>query len=118
MFYLSPSCAVWMPQAMSIRGNSTLGEIGYELCVSMPEFLSESWILDQCGRIGQVVQRVLTLYDTGGRAGLQVYWDKQRGGCVVAFRTRNADILKLVTVALDEHGYPIEVIRSETIQVR
>jgi hypothetical protein len=35
---------------------------------------------------------------------------------LVAFRTRNADILKLVTVALNEHGYPIEDIRSETIQ--
>jgi len=116
VFYLSPSCAVWMPQAMSIRGNSTLGEIGYELCISMPEFLSETWILDQCNRINQVAQRVLALYDAGNRGALQVYWSKQREGCLVAFRTRNADILKLVTVALNEHGYPIEDIRSETIQ--
>lgn len=103
---------------MSVQGNGTFGEIGHELCISMPEFLSESWILDQCGRISQVVQRVLALYDAGSRAGLQVYWDRPRGGCIVAFRTRNADILKLVTVALNEHGYPIEDIRSETIQVR
>lgn len=118
MFYISPSCAVWTPQTMSVQSNNTLGEIGYELCISMPEFLSESWILDQCNRINQITQRVLALYDVGSRGGLQVYWDMQRGRCVVAFRTRNADILKLVTVALNEHGYPIEDARSETIQVR
>jgi len=118
VLYISPSCAAWTPQAMSVQGNNIREESGYELCISMPKFLSESWILDQCSRINQVTQRVLALYDAGSRAGLQVYWDQQREGCVVAFRTRNADILKLVTVALNEHGYPIEDIRSETIQAR